>query len=120
MGLTLESTNKGLIERLDNNYLGVHGKGYRFSDNTSYAFIEVYWKKVSNHYLIQTRERMNNLRLIKGIAYTGQPIYGPHVVEILEPETSENTVDQRCLEILKEKIKSEGLDKILANQETAL
>ena len=106
--MMLQESSKGQIERLDEDMI----KGYRFKDNLHYAFIDVYWQKVSDHYLIQTREKFK--RHSWGEKSSGpKPIYGPFPIEILKPETSEEIADQRCLEILRKIIKTQGLDKIL-------
>ncbi len=91
------------IERLDASKSYAPGKGgYRFHDNFHYAFIDVYWEKVSGHYLILTRDRFKQHFTSRPI----KPINGPYAVEILKPETTEESVDRRCLEILKQKIRS--------------
>lgn len=94
-------------------------KGYRYSEGGEYyewAFIDVYWQKVSDHYLIEKRERHHqNVR-----RFPLKDIFGPFHVEILEPETNEEAVDQRCLEILKRELKIKGLDKTLEISATNL
>lgn len=106
--MTLLDDQQGQIERLDE----PARRGYRFTDNIEYAFIDVYWERVSNHYLIQTRERRRNLRKSRP-NWQPKPIFGPHAIEILEPDMSEEYVDQKCLDILRREIKAHGLDKIL-------
>ena len=105
---------KGYIERLDGPTtlaIGLQGEGWRFSDNLNYAFIDVYWQKVSNHYLIQQRDRRRNLVMSRGGGL--KPISGPYPIEILDPETSTDFVTQRCLEILRREVKNRGLDMLL-------
>lgn len=106
-GVPLEMYGNGIIRRLEGNYgKGEPGKGYRFSNEFGYALYDVYWQKISNHYLIQEQSRRRQLlwSKAKGI----KPMFGPFPVEILEPETSEDSVDKRCLEILKNRVELEA------------
>ncbi len=104
MALTELLEPKLEIERLNASMSYAPGRGgYRFHDNFHYAFVDVYWQKVSGHYLILTRDRFKQHFKNRPI----KPINGPYAIEILEPETSEEAVERRCLEILKEKIRSD-------------
>ena len=87
---------KLVIERLDRSQFHARGNGYRFHDEWEYAFYDVYWNKVSEHYLIQEAYRLKQHNMRLGI----KPLTGPFSLEILEPETSEETVDRKCLEHL--------------------
>lgn len=87
---------KLIIERLDNSKSYASGNGYRFSDQWRFAFYDIYWNRVSGHYLIQEAYRLKQLNLRWGI----KPRNGPYALEILEPETSEEAVDRKCLERL--------------------
>ncbi len=95
-----EPFGNGIIRRQE----GVDGKGYRFSNPMRYAFYDVLWQKVSNHYLIQQRERIRNLRMVGGV----KPMSGPYPIEILDADRTEESIDQRCLEILKERVGHEA------------
>jgi hypothetical protein len=97
---TAEPFGNGIIRR----YEGFEGKGYRFSNPMGYAIYDILWQKVSDHYLIQQRERIRNLRGDGGV----KPIMGPYPVEILDGDLKEESIDQRCLEILKEKVSIEA------------
>lgn len=98
-----EPFGNGIIERRED----FNGKGYRFSNPMHYAIYDVYWRKVSDHYLIQEQSRIRNLRMVGGV----KPMQGPYPVEILEGDRSEESIDQRCLEILKERVGHEAKSK---------
>lgn len=93
---TAEPFGNGMIKRREE----FDGKGYRFSNPMHYAVYDVYWQKISNHYLIQEQSRIRNLRMVGGV----KPMSGPYSVEILDTDRSEESIDQRCLGILKEKV----------------
>lgn len=91
-----QEERKLIIERLDRSKVYTPGEGYRFYDGWIYAFYDVYWNRVSEHYLIQERYRLKQHNMKLGIKL----LDGPNPVEILDPETSEETVNKRCLERL--------------------
>ncbi len=107
---------EGKLERFDEAYR----KGYRFSDARIYALYDVYWLKVSGYYLIQQRSRFrqHNRKLeIKNMN-------GPFPIEILEKASEEWHADQRCLDILIERIQRTFVSKshksIIGEQRTQL
>lgn len=76
-------------------------KGYRVGQNI--PFYEIYWENIahqSSHYLIQ--EWMVKDKRLRS---------GPYPVEILESNVSEEFLDGRCLQILKDAILRWGEDK---------
>lgn len=79
-------------------------KGYRGTD-AKYAFYDVFWSMVSDHYLIQTECRFRDYTH-RGIP---KPILGPLALEILEGDLPESSIDARCLEILKSHLLSTGI-----------
>ena len=54
---SVDRFGNGIIERLDRTLKEIlsiphDAKGYRFSNSEDYAFYDVYWQRVSDHYLI--------------------------------------------------------------------
>ena len=79
------------IERLDESWR----RGYRINgqgnDTTDYVFLEVFWKKISGHYLIQQKYRKKvNWRF----ATQPKPEYTEEL-EILNPEVHEDEARRR-------------------------
>ena len=100
-----EKFGNGIIERLEGDWQRWEpGRGYRFENVEGYAFYDVYWKKISGHYLIQEQSRRRQI-----ISHREpKPIMGPIPLEILEGDRSEESVDQRCLAVLKSIISREA------------
>ena len=76
-------------------------KGYRVGQNI--PFYEIYWEQIAHqspHYLIQ--ERMIKDKRLRS---------GPYPVEILGTDVSEEFLDGRCLQILKNALVRWGEDK---------
>lgn len=107
MGLEDIKLAKGQIERLEGNQY-LKEKGYRFKGE-ELPICDVYWRKISGHYLIQ-RESRN-----RGPTGKFGHMYGPFPLEILESNISEQSADQRCLEILIEYIRKAHPNALLEN-----
>ncbi len=73
--------------------------GYQVTGDEQYSFYAVYWQEIANHYVVQEqyRLRQHNRKL------PTKPIDGPYVVGVLELDGGEESVDQRCLRIIREK-----------------
>lgn len=89
----------GVIRRVDE---GQFRKGYRFENVSRYAFYDVYWSRVSDHFLIQEQYRARNTNW--RISTQPKPIFGPIPLEILDSDSSEDSIDQRCLQLLKDRV----------------
>lgn len=75
------------LERIDKKFW----KGYRFRDD-HYAFYDVFYQKVSGHYVVLEQSRYRQYRWGRGVQ--PKPVMGPYILEVLEPEAGEGRCRQ--------------------------
>ncbi len=95
MTYTPQNMEKALEIKQIEDYLG---KGYRAS-NEQYAFYDVCWRKVAGHYVIQEQHRLKQYNRKLSV----KPISEPSIIDILELDIDEDSVDRRCLELVRSK-----------------